>query len=666
VGSAIFFNDPKMRIVSKMDHFYLYSSDTPPKIGYLYIQKGTSTKNLTADISVLDEEGHLLAMIKGMHFSDLISGAADNNEGLVHQLVWVPPKFKEKPRDLKHVILVSSDPGLLKTYSAQLKSETRKVSCITKAQDLHDLTAVLGEKGSIVVYAPPAIESEVQVAEATEEFIWEMTSIVKILVDLSQSMMAKLFVLTNRVYSGESVTGLAHGALYGLARIIASEHPDFWGGLIDNGSPNTFPMLAVKYVDDYDILRVDDGLPRRAIMRPLLESQKYGPGKANTLMPKPEGTYIITGGLGDFGLETCSFLVEKGARSLVILSRRSLPPRNYWSVLAASDAKLAAVVERIRAFEALGATIHTLPLDISLPNAADLLLEAIRTLKVPPVLGVVHAAGVLEANTLVETTRDSFARVLAPKVSGALVLHKAFPPGSLDFFIMYSSIGQLVGTVGQASYGSSNAFLDAMATYRRAKGDNAVAFQFTAVRGLGMATSTDLLMTELRSKGITDITPDEAFRGWEHLGHYDIEGAVVTRCLPLLEGEPAAIPLLEEIVVRRPRIRRNGLEPAVTSQTTAATANDDEGEKLPADPQEREKWVNVRVRECIARVLMMDDIDDVGLRTPLLDLGMDSVMTVALRQTFQTVFKTKVPLTLTWNHPTVKHLVPWFLSRLSE
>ncbi|PON26662.1 hypothetical protein TGAM01_v204672 [Trichoderma gamsii] len=181
------------------------------------------------------------------------------------------------------------------------------------------------------------------------------------------------------------------------------------------------------------------------------------------------------------------------------------------SILAADEAKLEAVISRVQTFEAQGAALHTLVLDISLPDAAERLLKAIRVLNVPPVLGVIHAAGILEVSSLVETTRDSFARFLAPKVNGALALHKAFPPRSLDFFIMYSSIRQLVGTVGQASYGSSNASLNALATYRRARGDNTVAIQFTAVRGLGMATSTSFLMTELRSKGITDITAGEAF-----------------------------------------------------------------------------------------------------------------------------------------------------------
>ncbi|KAL7898768.1 KR domain-containing protein [Trichoderma sp. SZMC 28014] len=667
IGSTIFSKEPMMRIVSKMDHVYLYSSKPPPKIGYIYVQKHIGAKDHAADIRVLDQQGNLLAMILGMRLSDLINHAVDESRSLVHQLVWVPPAFKEQPRDLTHVIVISSDLTLLEAYTTQLRNRVGKVTCRNRAMELSDLSAALGQKGAIVVYAPPAIESAAQISEATEKFVWETASIVKALVNIGQSVLAKFFVLTNRVFSGESVTGLAHGTLYGLARIVASEHPDVWGGLIDSESPNEFPMLAIRYVDEYDILRIDDGLPRRAIMRPLLESQKHAPGVANTLMPKPEGTYIVTGGLGDFGLETCNFLVEKGARSVVIVSRRSLPPRNYQSTLAADDAKLDAVINRIRALEAQGATIHTLALDISLPDATRLLLEAIRALNVHPVLGVVHAAGVLEASSLVETTRDSFARVLAPKVNGALALHNAFPPGSLDFFVIYSSIGQLVGTVGQASYGSSNAFLDGLARYRRVRGDNAVAFQFTAIRGVGMATSTSLLMTELRSKGISDITASEAFRAWEHLGQYDVESAVVTRCLPLLEGEPAATPLLEDIVVRRPRIKLRGLKIAANNMATVTTNNSimKDG-TVPAHPLEREKWVDKQVRECIARVLMMDDIHDIGLQTRLSDLGLDSVMTVALRQAFQAAFRIKVPLTLTWSHPTLKHLVPWFLSRLSE
>ncbi|ORY58820.1 6-methylsalicylic acid synthase [Pseudomassariella vexata] len=665
VGSTIFFNDPKLRIVSQIDRVSLLSTDALPKIGYLYVEEAADAKSPGAHVSVLNEKGEMLAKFTSMRFAEVegASGVSGSVDSLVHQLSWIPPRFAEKPRQLNQVVLVSTDAAILESYGNQLQSQTQKLFKVSSVKELEEQTeilSVLGQKGSAIIYAPGSVESLQEVSAAAKDYIWEATSIVKLIATKSLTATCKLFIITNRVYTGESTTGLAHGPLYGLARIIASEHPDLWGALIDNETTSIFPVIAAKYVHEQDIVRVVDGLPRCAIMRPLSREQRYKPDSLRTLMPKPEGTYIITGGLGPLGLETCSFLIEKGARRIVVVSRRSLPPRNKWSSLATTDPALAAVVERIQSFEKLGATIHSLALDISAPNASETLLSALDNLSLPPVLGVVHAAGVLEDDLILNTTKSSFSNVLAPKVDGALALHTAFPPSSgLDFFVLYSSIGQLVGTAGQASYGSGNAFLDALALHRRARGDNTVAFQFTAWRGLGMATSTDFLTLELRSKGITDISAEEAFRAWEHLGKFDIEGAVVTRCLPIDEGEAVACPLLEDVVVRRARA---GNASAPDSSSAAESGAD----ARPTAPDELAKWLNIKIRECIAAVLMMTDIDDIDARAPVADLGVDSVMTVALRQKLQSALKVKVPPTLTWNHPTVNHLVAWFVAKFAE
>ena len=134
---------------------------------------------------------------------------------------------------------------------------------------------------------------------------------------------------------------------------------------------------------------------------------------------------------------------------------------------------------------------------------------------------------------------------------------------------------------------------------------------------------------------------------------------MVTRCLAVEEGQPTALPLLDDVVVRRPRA--GGEAPSAGTELAGA-----ESEARPTDPKELEKWLNVRIRECIAAVLMMSDIDDIDARAPVADLGVDSVMTVALRQKLQAALKVKVPPTLTWNHPTVNHLVPWFAAKLTE
>ena len=115
---------------------------------------------------------------------------------------------------------------------------------------------------------------------------------------------------------------------------------------------------------------------------------------------------------------------------------------------------------------------------------------------------------------ILDTTTESFDRVLAPKVTGSMTLHEVFPVGTLDFMVLFSSCGQLFGFPGQGSYASGNAFLDTLALHRRDQGDNCRAFQWTSWRGMGMAASTDFIDAELDFRGITDISRDEAFIAW--------------------------------------------------------------------------------------------------------------------------------------------------------
>ncbi|KJZ74128.1 hypothetical protein HIM_06577 [Hirsutella minnesotensis 3608] len=664
VGSTIFSDQPKLRIVSQIDRVELLTDEPLPKVGYLHVEEARDAQDLAVHVSVLNERGETLARLKSMRLSDVegapgISGGMDS---LVHHIDWVPPSFSETPRPLDQVVLVSEDENVIESYSRQLRPRTDRILRFKNAQELEaasatELVSRVREQGVDIFYIPNSVSDIESVSAAVEESIWQATSLVRLMLDLDLPS-SKLFVITSRTYTGESVTGLAHGALYGLARIIASEHPDVWGGLLDTETPETFPILAVRYVEGHEVLRVIDGLPRRAVMRPLSPRQRHAPGSTATLLPRASGTYVVAGGLGEFGLATVGFLVERGAKRIVVVSRSGLPPRQRWSELATGDARLAGIVGQLRGFEAAGATVLAVALDLSAGDAAEALAGAISSFELPPVLGVVHAAGVLEDSLLLQTTRDSFARVLAPKVSGALALHRAFPPASLDFFVLYSSIGQLVGTAGQASYGSGNAFLDALAVHRRARGDNAVALQFTAIRGMGMATSTDILAAELESKGITDITCQDAFRAWEHVGKYDVGGAVVTRCLPVDEGSPAPIPLLDGVVVTRPR--------ASGSAAAEADGRDAAEHARPTGSAELDNWLDEKIRHSIASVLKISDIDDIDRRTQISDLGVDSVMTTALRHKLQSTLDVKVPPTLTWNHPTVSHLVPWFRAKLQN
>ncbi|RYN70525.1 hypothetical protein AA0119_g13692, partial [Alternaria tenuissima] len=206
-----------------------------------------------------------------------------------------------------------------------------------------------------------------------------------------------------------------------------------WGGLIDHEG-SAFPFLGLRCERDQSVIRVqDDGL-RVARLRPLPAPAALA-GPRSTLLPHPSGTYVVTGGLGDLGLKVLEFLVEEGARRIVVVSRRSLPPLAEWSAT-------------LKSVKNKGVTIHSLQLDISSKGASVVLTSALERLSLPPVRGVVHAAAVAEFGFIKNTSPQSYARVMAPKIAGALALHEAFPPGTLDFLIFFSSVSGIVGTPG--------------------------------------------------------------------------------------------------------------------------------------------------------------------------------------------------------------------------
>ncbi|MCJ1479648.1 hypothetical protein MMC13_008334 [Lambiella insularis] len=648
VGSTLFFDEPRLRMPAHIDRVEIHNESPPPKIGFLYV-KESSLPGLAVDVCVLNNDGLLLAKLVAMRFSEIegTPGANGSTESLVHQMAWPPAAWTEKPLQVCCAIIIGDDAQTINSRTANLSRKVTSVVKLTKASELAQIdSTILKSKGTVVVYAPGQVQLLDDVPEAAELFISELLHIVKFVA--RSSLPVRVFALTDEVFAGKTSTALAQAPLHGLCRIIASEHPDLWGALIDS-EESSFPMQVIKYVQGQDVVRISDGVPRVARLRPIHRKQLHESANHKTLLPRPEGTYIITGGIGALGLEVADFLVEKGARRLVLLSRRELPPRHNWDIV--SDPFIG-VVKKIKHLENLGATVHVVSVDIGANDGAETLSKSLAVLSLPPVLGIVHAAGVLEDQLVLETTAESFSRVLSPKLSGALALHNLFPPRSLDFFILFSSCGQLFGFPGQSSYASGNAFLDNLATHRRNMGDNAVAIQWTSWRGMGMAASTDFINAELESKGITDITRDEAFRAWEHLAKYDIDHGVVLRSLAFDEGEILPVSIINDIAVRRIG------STAVSNMAVSPDAS------IPSSGPELKAYLDVKIRECVASVLQLPSSDEVDSRAALSDLGIDSVMTVTLRKQLQSTLKVKVPPTLTWSHPTVGHLVSWYTEKL--
>lgn len=582
-------------------------------------------------------------------------GANSSVESLVHQISWPPMQLKEEPLALGRVMVISRDRDAVERSQKALMPRAESFKTYESVRDLREDSAPSSseeKRTAIMLYLPETVDSFQAVPEAGSRFCSDLLDIAKHAASFPVAV--KIFVVTANVMKGETATALAQAPLHGLGRIIAGEQSEIWGALIDTEDSDwTFPLQTIRYAQGGDIVRISDGVARAPVLRRLARDKMLPSNQRQTTLPRPEGTYLITGGLGALGLEVAKFLVEHNARRLVLLSRRAFPARNAWKDAEGQVAEVCRAIERL---EEAGATIYILSVDIASEGSKEALQAGLDSLALPPVLGVVHAAGVLEDQLVLESTPEAFDRVQAPKIAGSMTLHQCFPVGTLDFLVLFSSCGQLFGFPGQGSYASGNAFLDTLASHRREQGDNCLAFQWTSWRGMGMAASTDFINAELESKGITDVTKDEAFNAWEHLSKYDMSHGVVLRSRTLDADEPLPAPILADIAVRR-RPEGGG----------AGTEGESQGaEEVPKSGPALLEYLDVAIRTCVAQTLQLTSPDDVDARAALSDLGVDSVMAVTLRTQLQKSLGVKMPPTLMWSLPTASHLQKWFMEQMEE
>ncbi|CUS12398.1 unnamed protein product, partial [Tuber aestivum] len=583
-------------------------------------------------------------------------GVSGSVESLAHNLHWVPAQLESTSAPLNNAIFIADKAhSLLGPFKKTLAKRGLGVKVIESPSELESHSDVLHKTGTVVIVLPDELEDIERLPQTNFANTLKLLEATKSLITIGSS--AKLWVITEEAQNANSEYSLAAASMLGLARIIASEQPDVWGGLIDIDEP-AFPFQALKFIRNADVVTVRDGVSKTARLRALPKASLIpGSDLKSAVKIRPDGTYLITGGLGALGLEVASWLAEKGARRLVLLSRKGLPPRSTWS--SVTSGSKADIINKVKTIEALGAAVNTISLDIGKPGADEDLKKALDNLSLPPVTGVVHAAGATDDAFVHEANEQSFKNALTPKVDGSWALHNAFPVGTLDFFVLFSSCGQLFGLPGQCAYASGNAFLDALASYRRNAGDNTLSLLWTAWNGLGMSgtAAADIINAEMESKGFAGITRDEAFRAWEYAAKYDVPQVVVVRALPIDEDGTPAAPILTDIAVRRPPpegdSESEGEDSEDEEETAPATA-------APSNPADLKKHFEAAIKADVASVLRLSSPDDVDTHRPLSELGMDSVMTVGLRKQFKDTFKVTIPPTLIWAHPTVAHLTKWF------
>ncbi len=339
----------------------------------------------------------------------------------------------------------------------------------------------------------------------------------KALAALDGAQRPRLWLVTRgtQPVAGHAVSNPLDAALWGMGRVLGhGEHIDIWGGMIDlpqvaDAADGALIATEVLHGDGEDQIAWRDG--QRHVLR--LHECPAQVALPSAPVFRADASYLLTGGLGALGLVVAKWMVERGARHLVLVGRGGLPPREHWCSPGASTT-VRERIDAVRAIEAAGASVRIEVLDIADLGALQDLLARHDAAGHPPLRGVIHAAGVALPQLLAQMSARDFVAVLPAKVHGAWNLHRAFDGRPLDFFTLFSSVAALVISMGQGNYAAANACLDALAHWRRAQGLPAVSINWGPWGDVGMATQLDLLKY-FHSRGFF---PMSAVQGCHALG----------------------------------------------------------------------------------------------------------------------------------------------------
>ena len=294
----------------------------------------------------------------------------------------------------------------------------------------------------------------------------------KALQELDVTKAIELTVVTSggHAVSGEAVPHPERALAIGPCRVIPHEMPNVTARVIDFPAANVSIdfltrsiMSECLAVHDHDLVAYRAG--ERWAMHLVRAAASHDSGSNKYL--RPNGVYLISGGLGDIALDLANFLATTVEARLALVSRRTLPPKTAWRTLAsgAGHSEETRVIRQLVACEDRGAQILVLSADVSDRQAMAGVVSDCRDY-FGTINGVFHAAGTLEDGPIATKSTDSIQRVLNPKALGAQVLHELLPPGDLDFFALFSSTSVYLGAPGQVDYVAANAFLDSLAASR--------------------------------------------------------------------------------------------------------------------------------------------------------------------------------------------------------
>lgn len=413
--------------------------------------------------------------------------------------------------------------------------------------------------------------------------------------------------------------------IWGTAKLIGNqEHIKLWGGIVDldpQATEDSLHQFAAQILHGDE----EDQLAFRAKTR-------YGARLKRTAgLTKPlpvhmneAGSYMVTGAFGALGQLVAHWLVEKGAKKLILLGRVTLPERADWAN-DDLDEKIKERIAFVQSLEAKGAVVSVDALDFSdEKRVAEYFAE--NTEKLREVKGVISALGIVKDMLITEMPKDVFDDVFETKVLSNWLLHEYFKDQALDFFVIFSSVAAMVTAAGQANYAAANSFLDALIAHRRKQGLAGLSIGW-GPWVVGMIKELNLANI-YRNKGLEPITEERGMQAFERLIHQNIPYTTVLEVDWRAFKEASAksrTPYLNEWLEKglaegETELKKDGEILAEFKAAYIAIEQEDD----------RITLLTERTISIVAKALHMKQ-EDIELEKTLTELGLDSMVATELR-----------------------------------
>ncbi|CAL8085455.1 unnamed protein product [Orchesella dallaii] len=351
----------------------------------------------------------------------------------------------------------------------------------------------------------------------------------------------------------------------------------------------------------------------------VLPELRYEGNKIEVYTPmfNDRSTYLITGGLGGIGFVICKWMVEKGAKHVVLAGRN--PPSS-------------SIQAQINEMNSNGANIIAVQLDVgNFEQCETLFKNKIAEMGLPTLRGVMHAAGILSDGLVVNQTWSSLSSTFNTKINGTQHLHDLTKGHNLEHFVVFSSMAALFGSPGQCNHTAGNCFEDALVHHRYSIGLPGTTINWGQWGEVGIATEADL-------PGIKTLSNLQGVTGLE----YTLNSQLVQLAIINVES----FQIMSKLFPHFSTYLDEKIWKSVNA-TGSLSIKTDEFWKLYESKTEIEDKLEIlkeHLKIVLRSVLKLDDCDTVNEDDNFQEMGVDSLMFVEIKNILQALLGDRVTI----------------------